>query len=174
MLVACYSNHALIGMLREEFNIPVIGIMEASLYAARTLGAKCGIVATSSRSKVGHEDSVRHYGFVPQCAGIRSCELGVLDLERLPRAQVLARMQDVAKQLVEVDGADVLTLGCAGMTDMKAAVEEAVGEGVQVVDGVVAGVQWLSGLVRMGGKTAKKGLYRSSAAGREARGQKHI
>lgn len=173
-LVACYSDHALTRMLREEFEVPAIGIMEASLFAARTLGARFGLVATSSRSRIQHQDSVRHYGMADFCAGIRSCEIGVLDLERLPREQVLARMQDVAKQLVEVDGADVLTLGCAGMTDMKRAVEEAVGEHVQVIDGVVAGVQHLSGLVRMGGKTAKKGVWRSSAAGRKARGQDYI
>ena len=172
-LVACYSDHSLIRMLREEFDAPVIGIMEASLFAARTLGARFGIVATSNRSKVMHEDAVRHYGMEGFCAGVLSCHLGVLDLERKPRAQVLATMQDVGKKLVG-QGAEVLTLGCAGMSDMKAAVEEAVGEDVQVVDGAVAGVHHLSGLVRLGGKTAKGGLYASSAKGRKLRGQEYV
>ncbi|EME86797.1 uncharacterized protein MYCFIDRAFT_77383 [Pseudocercospora fijiensis CIRAD86] len=154
ILVACYSNHPLIPMLREEFEIPVIGIMEASLLAARTLGARFGIVATSQRSKVMHQDSVKVYGMEGICAGIESCDLGVLDLERLPRRQVVDVMRKVARKLVG-QGAEVLTLGCAGMTDMKSAVEEAVvEEGVQVVDGVVAGVQHLVGIVRMGGKTS--------------------
>jgi Asp/Glu/hydantoin racemase len=173
ILVACYSDHALIRMLREEFDVPVIGIMEASLIAARTLGARFGIVATSNRSKVMHGDSVRHYGMDGFCAGIESCELGVLDLERRPRKEVLGTMQDVAKRLVNL-GAEVLTLGCAGMTDMKVAVEEAVGSDVQVVDGVVAGVHHLVGLVRMGGKTAKVGMYASSSRGRKLRGQEYI
>ncbi|KAK5136153.1 hypothetical protein LTR08_003990 [Meristemomyces frigidus] len=173
MLVACFSDHALIRMLREEFNVPVIGIMEASLFAARTLGARFGIVATSNRSKVMHADSVRHYGMQDFCAGIESCRLGVLDLERRPRHEVLAIMQEVAKTLV-AGGAEVLTLGCAGMTDMVTAVKEAAGEDVQVVDGVVAGVHHLVGLVRLGGKTAKSGLYASSATGRKLRGQEYI
>ena len=175
MLVACYSDHALIRMLKEEFDIPVIGIMEASLFAARTLGSRIGLVATAGRSAIAHQDAFRRYGCADYCAGIRACELGVLDLERLPREQVLARMADVARQLVEVDGADVLTLGCAGMTDMKIAVEDAVGPlGVQVVDGVVAGVHHLVGIVRMGGKTAKRGVHRSSAVAREKRGQGYV
>lgn len=175
ILVACYSNHHLIRMLKEEFDVPVIGIMEASLFAAKTLGSRIGIVATAGRSAIAHWDSVRRYGFADSCAGIRACELGVLDLERLPREQVLTRMADVAKQLVEVDGADVLALGCAGMTEMKEAVEEAVGAmGVQVVDGVVAGVHHLIGIVRMGGKTAKTGVHRSSAVAREKRGQEYV
>lgn len=175
MLVACYSDHALIRMLKEEFDVPVIGIMETSLFAARTLGSRIGLVATAGRSAIAHRDAFKRYGCEDYCAGIRACELGVLDLERLPREQVLARMADVARQLVEVDGADVLTLGCAGMTDMRIAVEGAVGPlGVQVVDGVVAGVHHLVGIVRMGGKTAKRGVHRSSVVAREKRGQEYV
>ena len=172
-LVACYSDHGLIRMLREEFDKPVIGIMEASLFAARTLGARFGIVATSKRSSVMQQDTVRHYGMEGFCAGVKACNLGVLDLERKPRAEVLSIMQDVGKQLV-AQGAEVLTLGCAGMADMKAAVEEAVGEDVQVIDGAVAGVHHLIGLVRMGGKTAKSGMYASSSKGRKLRGQEYV
>lgn len=173
ILVACYSDHSLIRMCREEFDVPVIGIMEASLFAARTLGARFGIVATSNRSKVMHEDSIRHYGMTGFCAGVESCNLGVLDLERRPRSEVMAKMENAALRLVE-RGAEVITLGCAGMSDMKAAVDKVVGEDVQVVDGVLAGVQHLSGLVRLGHKTAKGGMYTSSAAKRKLRGQDYI
>ena len=173
MLVACYSDHALIRMLREEFDVPVVGIMEASLMAARTLGARFGIVAISDRSRIMHEDAVRHCGMEGFCSGVESCNIGVLDLERKPRQQVLGIMQHVAKTLVS-KGAEVLTLGCAGMTDMKAAVEEVVGEDVQVIDGVVAGIHHLVGLVWLGGRTAKCGMYASSAKGRKLRGQEYI
>jgi Asp/Glu/hydantoin racemase len=175
MLVACFRHHPLIQMLREEFDVPVVGIMEASLIVGKTLGARVGILATGKRSALAHWESVRRYGFGDSCVGVRAAELGVLDLERLPRGQVLARMVDVAKQLVEVDRVDVITLGCAGMTDMTVAVEEAVGPlGVRVVDGVVAGLHHLVGIVRMGGKTAKSGVYMSSRVGREARGQSYL
>lgn len=169
-LVACYSDHALVKVLREELYQPVVGIMEASLFAARTLGGRFGIIATSRRSKFTLQDSVKHYGLDSFCAGVRDCNLGVLELESKPEKEVLGIMCQVGKQLVD-DGADVLTLGCAGMTNMKAAVEEAVGGDVQVIDGVVAGVQHLVGLCRMGTKTAKKGMYASSAQQRELRGQ---
>ena len=138
-LVACYSDHALIKMLREELSQPVVGMMEASLFAARTLGGRFGIIATSQRSQFTLENSVKNYGLNSFCAGVRSCNLGVLELESKPETEVLDIMCKVGKKLVE-DGADVLTLGCAGMTNMKAAVEEAVGEDVQVIDGVLAGV----------------------------------
>ncbi|KAK6208610.1 carbon-nitrogen hydrolase [Colletotrichum tabaci] len=175
VLVACYSDHALIRMLREELpRQPVIGIMEASLFAARTLGGRFGLIAVSERSRVLHEDSIHHYGFSTSCAGVLSCGLGVLDLHEKSQDEVMGIMADVGKRLVEEKGADVLLLGCAGMTPLKPAVEAAVGDDVQVVDGVLAGVHHLVGLVRMGGATAKRGVYKSSAAGRKARGQDWI
>ncbi|KAH7402900.1 carbon-nitrogen hydrolase [Pyrenochaeta sp. MPI-SDFR-AT-0127] len=169
-LVACYSDHALIKMLREEISQPVVGIMEASLFAARTLGGRFGIIATSQRSRYTLEDSVRHYGLEGFCAGVRSCTLGVLELESKPEEEVLSIMCDIGLKLVQ-DGADVLTLGCAGMTNMKSAVEKAVGGNVQVIDGVQAGVQHLSGLCRLNVRTAKSGVFASSADGRKRRGQ---
>ena len=169
-LVACYSDHPLIRMLREEFEQPVIGIMEASLFVARTLGGRIGLVATGPRSKLMGEDAIAAYGMQPFCAGVEHCGLGVLDLEHKPEDEVMAIMCATAKRLVD-HGADVLTLGCAGMTRLTSVVKEAVGPGVRVIDGVLAGVHHLIGIVRVGGLTAKKGLYSSSAAGRKARGQ---
>ncbi|KAL4812438.1 carbon-nitrogen hydrolase [Aspergillus spinulosporus] len=172
-LVACYSEHPLIKALREELTAPVVGIMEASLFAARTLGGRFGIVVTSSRSAVLHTDSIRHYGYDGFSVGVESCGLGVLGLERKGEQEVLDAMCGAARTLVE-RGADVITLGCAGMTKLKEAVEEAVGPDIQVVDGVVAGVHHLVGLLRMGGRTAKKGVYASSILTRERRGQDYL
>lgn len=169
-LVACYSDHALIRMLREELTQPVIGIMEASLFAARSLGSRFGIICSGPRSRYTLEDSVRSSGFANFCVGVRSCDLGVLGFQERPKQEVLRIMGQVGKELV-ADGADVILLGCAGMADMKSAVEEAVGDEVQVIDGVVAGVHHLIGLCRMGSQTAKKGAYASSAAARQKRGQ---
>lgn len=169
-LVACYSNHALIKVLREELSQPVVGIMEASLFAARTLGGRFGVIATSRRSRYTLEESVKHYGLDSFCIGVRSCDLGVLELDSKPEKEVLGVMCEVGKKLVD-EGADVLTLGCAGMTNMKATVEEAVGRDVHVVDGVLVGVQHLAGLSRLGMRTAKRGMYASSASDRERRGQ---
>lgn len=169
-LVACYRDHSLIRMLREEFTQPTIGIMEASLFAARTLGNRFGLIATSDRGRLSAQDAIRHFGYESFCAGVVSCKLGVLDLERKSEEHVLGIMCSVAKELVE-KGADCLTLGCAGMARLKPAVEDAVGSSVQVIDGTLAGVHHLIGLVRMGGKTSKAGMYRSSAKDRETRGQ---
>ncbi|KAI9742411.1 MAG: hypothetical protein M1818_003944 [Claussenomyces sp. TS43310] len=174
MLVACFSLHPLINALREELPCPVIGIMEASFYTARMLGGRLGVVTTGGRSKVMHQDAIRTYGFDSYSAGCESANLGVLELERLPRDEVLAKLSDAARRLVYEKGADCIALGCAGMTEMKVRCEEAVdvkNSYAQVIDGVGTGVHFLIGLVREGHRTAKGGIFRSSTEGRKARGQ---
>lgn len=189
-LVACFSAHPLINALREELSGPVIGIMEASLYAARMISGRLGVVATGARSKIMHEDAIRYYGFEGFSVGCETTNLGVLErmvlwlldnsllklliVERLPRDKVLGLVGEAARRLVEEKGADCITLGCAGMTEMKIRCEDAVGAKdatAQVIDGVGVGVQFLIALVREGHVTAKGGIFRSSKVGREARGQ---
>jgi Asp/Glu/hydantoin racemase len=173
-LVACFSAHPLINALREEVSGPVIGIMEASLYSARMLGGRFGVVATGGRSKIMHEDAIRYYGLDGFSVGCETTNLGVLELERLPRDKVLGLVSEAARRLVQEKGADCIALGCAGMTEMKIRCEDAVGSKdaiAQVIDGVGVGVQILIGLVREGHVTAKGGIFRSAQDGRRARGQ---
>lgn len=172
-LVACFSAHPLIPMLREEFAQPAIGIMEAALYASRLCGDKLGVLTTSQRSAVLHADAVAAaYGLGAFSVGCEAADVAVLELEARPRAEVHACLARGAAALVG-RGADCVCLGCAGMTELQQACQEAVGmaEGeVMVVDGVAVGVQFLVGLVREGLGTAKRGSYRNAAVAREKRG----
>lgn len=177
-LVACFSAHPLVPMLREEFAQPAAGIMEAALYASRLCGGRLGVVATGARSALLHAEAVgADYGLGAFSAGCEASGVGVLELgARQPAGEARAGLAGAAARLV-ARGADCVCLGCAGMAGMRDACRGAVGveEGeVMVVDGVAVGVQFLVGLVREGLGTAKGGCYRSSAAGREKRGQDWI
>lgn len=176
-LVACFSAHPLIPMLREEFTQPCIGIMEASLYASRMCGERLSVITTGQRSKILHEDSINNtYGLGNFSAGCAAADVAVLELDSRPKEEVYAGLANAARRLVE-RGADCICLGCAGMTEMRDVCQKAVGMAdmeVMVVDGVAVGVHFLAGLVSEGMGTAKGGLYRSSAAGRERRGQSWI
>ncbi|SLM38930.1 hydantoin racemase [Lasallia pustulata] len=172
-LVACFSAHPLIAALREEVSGPVIGIMEAALYAARMLGSRFGIIATAQRAKLSLEHSVRDYGLSGFSAGVVSTGLGVLDLDKKPRDEVLDLVGEAARVLVEERDADCIALGCAGMVEMVGRCEEVVGE-ARVVDGVTVGVQFLVGLCAEGLGTARMGVYRSAAETRRGRGQDYL
>lgn len=177
LLVACFSAHPLIPMLREEYPQPTIGIMEASLYASRLCGDKLGVLTTSQRSRFLHADALAAtYGLGPPLfsVGCEAADVAVLELESRPRPDVYAGVVRAAERLV-ARGADCVCLGCAGMTEMQAVCRAAVGghggNEVMVVDGVAMGVHFLVGLVREGLGTAKRGSYRSAAAARERRGE---
>ena len=171
ILVACFSDHPLTKALREEFEVPVIGIMEAAIYTARMISSRFGIVTTGERSLYMHLDAVRNYGVIGYCAGAESSKCSVLELESKPKEYVLGRMGDAALKLVNNNMADCILLGCAGMAEMKKAIEEAVPEGVRVLDGVECGVHLLVAMARMGIKTAKQGMYRPADIGRKNRNQ---
>lgn len=174
-LVACFSAHPLIPMLREEFTQPAIGIMEAALYASRMCGDKLGVLTTGQRSRFLHADATQAvYGLGAPLfsVGCEAADVAVLELEARPRDEVYAGLVRAARALV-ARGADCICLGCAGMTEMQQVCQEAVGmreREVMVVDGVAMGVQFLVGLVREGLGTAKRGSYRSSAVARDKRG----
>lgn len=173
-LVACFSDHPLTNCLREEFDIPVCGIFEAGCYSARLIGGRFGVVATVYRSEIRHADSIKNLGIDKFCVGVLSTGLAVSELETKPREEVLSKMKSISRELVD-RGADTLILGCCGMSDMRNAVESSVLErNVMVIDGVVAGVNLLCGLVRSGLKTSKRGLFTSSKDARVSRGQDYL
>ncbi len=158
VVVACYGPHAAVEGIREASDVPTMGIMEASVLYALPLGAKFGIVTTSPRWQPLIEDGLKQLAVEGRCACVRSSGLAVLDLERLPRNEVCARLADEAKVAVEQDGAEIILLGCAGMAGLHETVASAVR--VPVVDAVWAGVTLVGALAQSGARTSKRNLYR--------------
>lgn len=133
-LVCGHCDHPLIYMLREATDKPVCGIMEASLYAARTLGTKFGIISITEQIASAQEQGVKRYGYDKFCVGVKSTGLSVKDLSELPREIVIERMCQAGASLVSL-GADTLTLGCAGMAGMQDSLSTSLGSDVTIIDG---------------------------------------
>jgi allantoin racemase len=158
VVVACYGPHPAIEGIREATDLPTLGIMEASILYALPLGSTFSIVTTSPRWQPLLEDGVLLLGMESRCASVRSSGLAVLDLDRLPPAEVCARLAAEARAAVEEDGAEVILLGCAGMAGLQESV--ALAAGVPVVDAVWAGVVMTGALARAGARTSKHNRYR--------------
>jgi allantoin racemase len=154
---ACFSAHAAIDATRELSRRPALGIAEAAMAVASLVGHRFSIVTTSPRWKPLLEDAVRKYGYDSRCASVRSSGLAVLDLEALPRDQVIERVVAEARRAVHDDGAEAIVLGCAGMADLEARLREALD--VPIVESVAAGVSLACTLVRLGLGTSKVGAY---------------
>lgn len=158
VVVACYGPHPAIEGIREVTCIPTMGIMEASVLYALPLGWRFSIVTTSPRWEPLLSEGITLLGVETRCASVRSSGLAVLDLDRLPHDEVCARLASEARLAVEVDGAEVILLGCAGMAGLQESV--AAVARVPVVDAVWAGVIEVGALARAGAQTSKRNLYR--------------
>lgn len=153
VVMAGFGEHGREGV-RELVDVPVVDITEAAAHLACLLGRRYGVVTTLERSAGQIEDSLYTAGVARNCAVVVGTGLGVLDLgdrERTEAAFVAAaeRARDA--------GAEVLVLGCAGMTGLQRAVGEKLG--LPVVDGVGAAVKLAESLVSLGLTTSRAGGY---------------
>lgn len=123
-VVACYSDPGL-AALREQSTRPVLGIAEASILTAMTLGQRFGIISILSKSLPRHMRYVAAMGVMDRLAADRPLDLGVLDLA--DETRTFARLKTVGATLRDEAMADVLILGCAGMTAFRRDLESHLG-----------------------------------------------
>lgn len=151
VIQAGYGEHGREG-LQELLDVPVVDITEAAASTAQFLGHRYSVVTTLDRTVPLIEDRLKLAGLEARCASVRASGLGVLDLERDPAAAVEAIVAQ-CEYVVEHDRAEVICLGCGGMTDLQERVIARTG--VPVVDGVAAAVTVAESLVRLGLSTSK-------------------
>ena len=155
IIQAGYGEHGREG-LQELFDVPVVDITEAAASSAQFLGRTYSVVTSLDRTVPLIEDRLAAAGLSARCASVRASGLAVLDLERDPRAAVDA-IAEQATRAVEDDRAEVICLGCGGMSGLTERVVERTG--APVVDGVTAAVTIAESLVRLGLTTSKVRTY---------------
>jgi len=123
-VVACFSDPGL-AALREQSAQPVLGIAEAAVLTAMTLGQRFGIISILRRSIPRHMRYLGAMGVMDRLAGDEPLELGVLELA--DESRTFERLKTVGTSLRDDAGADVLILGCAGMTAFRGELETTLG-----------------------------------------------
>lgn len=178
VLVGCFSDHPLIKSIREEFdNVVCMGIVEAAVYSSRIIGSKFGVLASIYKSQLRDQETITGLGMADYCVGLLSSGIKtVSDLVKVEETELHARMSETAVTLVKDYHADTIVLGCAGMSDLKDAVEHALieqGFHVPIIDGVICGINMISSVYRSGLQTtSKQGAYSSARDARRLRGDK--
>ena len=151
-IVACHSDIG-VDLLRELTDKPVIGIGEASMLLALPLGHKFSILSLKRKKIPQKEDLVKKYGFENRCASIRATGLGVVANYKEKKEKLIQEGEKAVKE----DGAEVLILGCAGMTGLDKEIEKIVG--VPTIDGVISALMLVESFIRYGVLTSKIGKY---------------
>lgn len=134
-VIACFSDPG-VPAERAIGDKPVIGIGEAGIRAALRRGKRVGVIAIADPSIPRHMRYWKALGLDRHVVGERALNLRVdqsgdhaLAFEPMLRAG----------RLLREDGADVLLLGCAGMSDLRQPLEDALG--IPVVDPCEAGAE---------------------------------
>jgi allantoin racemase len=156
-VIACYSDHPTVYALREITDKPVLGIAEASMYVACMVGHKFSVVTTNREWEPLLMDAVRHYGLAERCASVRSTGMPVLALESASAKETGQKILEAARKATQEDGAEVICLGCAGMSGLDKQLEQELG--IPVIDGVVSALKLMEGLVGYNLRTSKRLAY---------------
>lgn len=155
IVIACFDDTGL-DAVRCISSVPVLGIGEAAYHAASMISAKFSVITTLSRSVPGLENNLMRYGLAQKCVRVRATDIPVLKLEE-GDPETLEKIKSEIRTAIEVDHAEAIVLGCAGMADLMTELSNEFG--LPVVDGVAAAVTLAEALVSSGLSTSKIGSY---------------
>ncbi len=147
---ACFSDPG-IKLMRSRTAKPVFGIAESGLLTALAIGRKVGVIAILEASVARHYRYFDALGITERIAGDIPVGLGVVELA--DAVEAYKRMLKVGKTLRDEKGADVLVLGCAGMSQHRKRLEDEVG--LPVVDPTQVTVGMAVTAVRLGYRRAQ-------------------
>jgi len=134
---ACFSDPGL-SALREATDRPVFGIGECAYRRANENGRRFGVISILQASIPRHRRYIEELGLSESLAGDRPVGLAVTELGENAET-TLARLVQVGEELRDRDGAEVIVLGCTGMTPHRDALQKILG--VSVVDPVQTAVE---------------------------------
>lgn len=150
-VIACFGDPGL-HALRDQTALPVVGIQEAAVMTALTLGQRFGVIAILPESIPRHLRAFGAMGVSGRLAGDRALGLGVADLADADKS--LGAMIATGKRLRDEDGANVLIMGCAGMAHYRAPLQDATG--LPVVEPCQAAVAMALGQIALSLSHARK------------------
>ena len=149
-IIACHDDPNL-DVMKEITRKPVVGIAEASMKIASMLGHRFSVLTTSEHSIPIKEALARKYHLQDILASVRAPREGTIE-----KSDELKYME-TAQSSIKEDMAEVLVLGCAGMTGLDKHLEEKLG--VPVLDGIVCALIIATGLVKYKVTTSKIRRY---------------
>jgi len=151
---------------RELLHVPVIGMTEAGLLMACSVGTRIGLVTYGRRMGPLYRELAEGYGLGSRIAGITTLDVSAQQTFSEPQ-RVREATLAAAHALVEHDGAEAVLLAGAAMASMAAALQPELG--VPLLDGVACAVALAEAHAGLKLPKARVGSV-SATGGRELRG----
>jgi allantoin racemase len=144
-VVNCFGDPG-VRASREVVKMLVIGPCEASLLVASSLCDRFSVITILKNVAGLIEENAKIYGVAEKIASVRAVNIPVLDLHSDNEKTARALLEE-GKKALEEDGAEVLVLGCTGMTGMAERLSKELG--VQVIDPLPTAVKFAETLVAL-------------------------
>ncbi len=145
-VIGCFYDPGLREAREITERLVVTAPAEAAMHIATTLGHTFSILVGRKKWIPKMHENVVKYGFTDQLASFKSLGMGVYEFQKDP-AETARRMRAAAREAVEVDGAEVIILGCTIEFGFYKELQEELG--VPVIDAVLAPLkfaEFLTGL----------------------------
>lgn len=145
-IIGCFYD-PIIRAAREISNDMVITApAEASLHLASTLGESISIIVGRDKWIPEMKENVYRYGCIDKLASFRSVNLGVTDFQK-DHAETEKRIKQAAREAMEIDGADVIILGCTMEFGFYDVIQRELG--IPIIDASLAPFKYAEYLVEM-------------------------
>jgi len=162
-VVLAVSHDTALDAARQLMPCPVVGMTEAALLTACTLGGRFAVL-TLGLSVGPYEELVARHGLATRCAAVRGVPATPQDALRDPDT-VRAQLMDAIAALAA--NADAVVLAGAALAGMNAALQPHAP--VPLLDGIACAVKFAEMLVALGLPKPRTGSYAAPHA-REATG----
>ncbi|WP_315918280.1 aspartate/glutamate racemase family protein [Mesorhizobium sp. SP-1A] len=147
--------------LREMLTIPVVGMSEAAMLAACTLGSRFAMVTFGNRAVPIYAEICQSYGLGGRLSNVVSLA-PLSDAEMRDPLLILPRLAEAIDETVSRDGTEAAILAGAIFAGITHAVAEKVS--IPVLNGVAEAVGIAEMLVRTAPRKAGSGSYQLPAA----------
>lgn len=154
VLLACMGDPCLYAV-KEACPVPLVGIAEAGISMALLCGAKFSILASSAKAKPMMESMVLQYGMDARLASVETFDLPIEEF--MSDRDLLCRKIRETADSAAAKGAEVLLLGCAGMTMISSVLDDLTN--IPAIDPIKAGIEMLLAMLRGSFKISRAGLY---------------
>ena len=153
VVLACFGDPSL-DALKEISEVPVVGMADASILQACTVGRRFSIVTGGERWKPMLEEFVAQRGLASRLASVRTVTPTGADIARDPK-MAMGLLARSCTACGADDGADVVILGGAGLAGLATKLETMVE--VPLLDGVACAISTAEALARQALSKATQG-----------------
>ena len=152
IIIAAFGDPGLIPA-KTLFNLPIIGLGEASMLSACLFGKKFSIISFTNAMASWYEESVEVLGLQSRYAGFRAIDGVNLTIDKIQTLQKKSLIES-AKLAINIDGGEVVIFAGAPLSGFKKIVQKEIS--VPVIDCAEAAVKQAETAVVMNQNTIYK------------------